>query len=265
MITEHQQELACLYALGALPDQEAKAFASALDADEELQRFTRRLGEVTIGLALSTTACEPPPDLKRKVLAAVARSEHAVRPDFRSVDSSAMSWLRWMPWAAAACLTFACVALYQQNITLKRDGALSTNLSAEQRRQLASLHIELADLQTRDRVSQMRIAMLGSLLEGSPKAVAVSLWDVERQDGVLVVQNLAPQPADKDYQLWVIDPQHGSPVDAGVFTVDEKGNVRFRFKPKVSVKSADKFAVTLEKKGGVPAPQGQMVLAGSWL
>ncbi len=111
----------------------------------------------------------------------------------------------------------------------------------------------------------MRIAMLGSLLEGSPKAIAVSLWDAERQDGVLVVQNLAPQPADKDYQLWVIDPQHGAPVDAGVFNVDEKGNVRFRFKPKASVKSADKFAVTLEKKGGVPAPQGRMVLAGSWL
>lgn len=91
------------------------------------------------------------------------------------------------------------------------------------------------------------------------------MWDADKQDGLLVVQNLAQQPADKDYRLWVIDPQHAAPVDAGVFTLEEKGNVHFRFKPKASVKSADKFAVTWEKMGGVSAPQGTMVLAGSWL
>jgi anti-sigma-K factor RskA len=105
--------------------------------------------------------------------------------------------------------------------------------------------------------------MLGSLLQDQPKAVAVSLWDEEHQTGVFVVQNLKPLPKDKDYQLWVIDPQYGTPVDAGVFQVDAQGNVRLQFKAKLPIKTAKQFAVTQEVKGGAPVPTvANMVLAG---
>ena len=63
----------------------------------------------------------------------------------------------------------------------------------------------------------------------------------------------------------MIDPKQGGPVDAGVFTVDDKGTVHFRFKPRSNVNAAGTFAVTLEKKGGVPVPEGKMVLAGNLL
>ncbi len=267
MINEQQQELACLYVLGALPPEEAKALESALAKDEELQKFVRELGDVTSLLAMSAPPIELPANFKGKILDALPaiEKENIARTDFRPENwPRAISWA-WLPWAAAACVALAAIAFYQKNSSLKKDFALLSDQSAAQRQQLSLVQTELADLKAKDRLSQMRIAMLSSLLEGSPKAVAVSLWDSEKQDGVLVVQNLDPLPADKDYQLWVIDPQVGAPVDAGVFTVDEKGNVRFRFKPKINVKSADKFAVTMEKKGGVPAPQGKMVLAGTWL
>ena len=127
------------------------------------------------------------------------------------------------------------------------------------------LNTALDELRARDRVAQVKIAMLGSLLEDSPKAIAVSVWDNEKQDGVLVVQNLTPLPADKDYQLWVVDPQQKLPVDAGVFSVDAKGTVRLHFKPKSNVTAATVFAVSLEKKGGVPVAEGKMVLAGNVL
>jgi anti-sigma-K factor RskA len=32
-----------------------------------------------------------------------------------------------------------------------------------------------------------------------------------------VVENIGLLPADKDYQLWVIDPKYPTPVSAGVF------------------------------------------------
>jgi anti-sigma-K factor RskA len=80
----------------------------------------------------------------------------------------------------------------------------------------------------------------------------------------LIVQNLAPVPAGKDYQLWVIE-KGKAPVDAGVFCVDAKGSAQIRFKPKADVAMAATFAITLEKKGGVPAPEGTMMLLGNLL
>jgi len=69
-----------------------------------------------------------------------------------------------------------------------------------------------------------------------------------------VVQNLKPLPADRDYQLWVIDPKYATPVSAGVFQVDGQGGGRINFKPDKNIATAGKFAVTLEPKGGLPTP-----------
>jgi len=122
----------------------------------------------------------------------------------------------------------------------------------------------VAALRETNRLSNIRIAMLNSLLADSPKAVAVSLWDNERQTGVFVVQNLKPLPADRDYQLWVIDPKYATPVSAGVFQVDARGNVRLQFKTDKPIQSANKFAVTQEPKGGLPTPtMANMVLIGN--
>ena len=77
------------------------------------------------------------------------------------------------------------------------------------------------------------------------------------------VSNLPETAKDKDYQLWVVDPKIANPVDAGVFSVDDKGAVHFHFKPKSSVSGVGTFAVSLEKKGGVPKAEGPMVLAGN--
>ncbi|MDQ6631891.1 MAG: anti-sigma factor [Verrucomicrobiota bacterium] len=184
---------------------------------------------------------------------------------FQRKDSSKIIRPNWLPWAMVAGLVILCSIFATKTGSLKDEVNRLAALRDQQKNELTSLQSSLDELRTKDRVSQVRIAMLNSLLESSPKAVAFSVWDAEKQDGVLLVQNLAVLPTDKDYQLWVIDPKHPAPVSAGVFSVDEKGTVRFRFKPTSAVMSADKFAVTVEKKGGAAAPQGKMVLAGTWL
>jgi anti-sigma-K factor RskA len=65
----------------------------------------------------------------------------------------------------------------------------------------------------------------------------------------------------KDYQLWLVDPQYPIPVDGGVFTVNPAtGEAHVAFKAGKPVKSVTKFAVSLERKGGVPKAEGPMVL-----
>jgi len=118
-------------------------------------------------------------------------------------------------------------------------------------------------LQETNRLASLRIAMLNSLLADAPKAVAVSLWDNSKQEGVFLVQNLKPLPVDRDYQLWVLD-NGTTPVDAGVFRVDENGNVRVDFKAKSLIKVPGRFAVTEEVRGGVASPTiKNMVLASN--
>jgi len=117
-------------------------------------------------------------------------------------------------------------------------------------------------LQETNRLVNLRIAMLTSLLADAPKAVAVSLWDNEKQTGVFVAQNLKPLPADRDYQLWVLD-NGTTPVSAGVFPVNPDGSVRVDFKAGQRIQVAGKFAVTEEPKGGRPTPTlKNLVLAG---
>ena len=126
-----------------------------------------------------------------------------------------------------------------------------------------SLLARLTALEQKDFLAQAKIAVLGSLLKDRPKAVAVSLWDQDKQNGVLVVENLPVLAKGKDYQLWVIDPAINAPVSAGVFKVDAAGRMRLSFKPNQAVPSPGKFAVTEETEGGVQSPtMSKMVVIG---
>jgi anti-sigma factor ChrR (cupin superfamily) len=73
MITEQQQELASLYVLGALPEDEARAFEAAARADAELHDLVRSLQNATDMLALSSAQTTPPPGLKAKVLERISQ------------------------------------------------------------------------------------------------------------------------------------------------------------------------------------------------
>jgi anti-sigma factor ChrR (cupin superfamily) len=77
MISEHQQELASLYALGALSPEEHQAFEAVLSGDPELQALARDLQSTIAVAANSTPPVAPPPGLKDKVLRRVEELEAA--------------------------------------------------------------------------------------------------------------------------------------------------------------------------------------------
>jgi len=253
MISEQLQELAALHALGALTPEEARDFETQLSRDAELRAFYASMQNVTGSLALNVKDAVPSAQLKNRIMAAIAEP---VPQKVVSLPHTERNFFAiFLPWAVAACF-----AVVGGILTLENEKAAFANRQANKK--IIMLESAIDDLKAKDHVSQVQIAMMSSLLENSPKAVAVSVWDAEKQDGVLVVSGLAPLPADKDYQLWVVDPKIANPVDAGVFSVDDKGAVHFHFKPKSSVSGVGTFAVSLEKKGGVPKAEGPMVLAG---
>jgi anti-sigma-K factor RskA len=260
MIDERMEEQASLYVLGVLTPEETREFEAALSRNVELQHLVEKLRVSRDALAGALPQATPPPALKEKILAQISAQEKIV-PLPTQIDDHGTGWSIWLPWALAACLAIVCgVSLSQQKNLRQKIGEQTrqivdlNGLADSLRSQTQDLQHAVASLQETNRLANLRIAMLGSMLADSPKAVAVSLWDDKQQRGVFVVQNLKPLPADKDYQLWVIDPKYPTPVSAGVFQVDAQGNVRLQFKADKLIESANKFAVTLEPKGGLLTP-----------
>jgi anti-sigma-K factor RskA len=89
-----------------------------------------------------------------------------------------------------------------------------------------------------------------------PDGSARIYWDPVTHEVHMNVLSLPAPPEGKQYQLWAL--AGGVPIDAGVFDV-VNGVQHMR-----SIPSAEAFAVTLEKAGGVPSPTlSAMYLMGS--
>jgi anti-sigma-K factor RskA len=83
---------------------------------------------------------------------------------------------------------------------------------------------------------------------------ATVFWDTKTKDVYLLNNNLPQAPQGKQYQLWAI--VDGKPVDAGMMDVCA-GVCHMK-----NIPAAQAFAITLEKRGGNPTPQGDMYVLG---
>ena len=264
MIDERMEEQASMYVLGALTEAESREFLKEMAADTELQALVARLSKVTAAMSGTVPLVEPPPQLRAKLLSQIASPQKIV-----SLSEPKFSFMPRLLCGLAACLAILLIVLFAQDVRLRKtvgDQALQIGQLNQLAQTLQSATNDLGRavlaLQETNRLVNLRVAMLNSLMADAPKTVAVTLWDNQKQDGVFMAQNLKALPADKDYELWVID-ENQSPVAAGVFRVDGDGKVRMEFKPNRLIKTAGMFAVTEEAKGGVASPTiKNMVLAG---
>lgn len=286
MIDERHEELAALHALDLLEGEDRATFVKTLADNSELRSLVANLREASTALAHATPVVAAPAHLKSRVLAGVSTGEPAQhRPNL-------IPWPTLIPWAAAAGFALLAGWFAQRDIAARAESQLQATqaalaevslkqlqqqLEAERilaRREAAGLteqvsaarnQIAALDEQMRRAadLANLKITALASLLKNSPEAIAVAVWNPERQEGVLKVDKLPALAADKEYQLWVVDPQYPNPVDGGVFTVDpQTGAQRVVFKARQPVRAIDAFAVTLERKGGVPKAEGPFVLLG---
>jgi anti-sigma-K factor RskA len=92
---------------------------------------------------------------------------------------------------------------------------------------------------------------------------AAVVWNQDKQEGILKIENMPGVQATKDYQLWVICKQCNHPVNAGVVKVEADGTTSITFKPTEHIAQALKFAISVEEKGGVAkkSPDGPIILA----
>lgn len=299
MIDEHSEELAALYAFDLLEGSELASFESAVARDQALAYLVRDLRKTSAALAYTAPLVMAPSSLRRRILDTIDARAAAQPSDDRVLHPDVSLFRTILPWAAAAC--FALVSAWtgqlylssRSEASLLRDTQSLTELSLksaqnqieaerilnrrqltdqeklllEARAQLTQRDTQLASLtaqlKSEGDLALLKIIALASLLKNSPQALAVAVWNPDKQVGVLKVEKLPVLAANEDYQLWIVDPQYPDPVDGGVFIVDSQtGEQRFQFKGKQPIKSVNAFAVTLERKGGVPKAEGPFVLLG---
>jgi anti-sigma-K factor RskA len=280
MISDRQEDLACLHALGLLEGPERDQFLGELAGSAELRERVGELRQAAAALAHAAPEATPPEELKARVLASAAERAGRGRSPAAQRDSAREPVLpTWTPWLAAACVAVAAVWAERQYLAVRSENAALS----EQRRvaldslqraqdQLAEARAAIADsgrrvaelsarLKDEGDLAHYKISTLASMLGNSPAALAVAVWDPAREQGVLAVSRLPAAASDKDYQLWVIDRQYPTPVSAGIFVVDPvTGEARVVFRADKPVNSVAKFAVSLERKGGAPSAQGPIVL-----
>ncbi|MER3523426.1 MAG: hypothetical protein C4326_04995 [Ignavibacteria bacterium] len=269
-------ERCSLYALGALEEDERRMFEAYLDraSDEERSLLSELMATTTL-LPLTLERRNPPPQVKEELLQKIALTARARAAVFRrDAEARAQAPPRkpsWVPWGIAAALAMAAVfSLFMLNVlrTLDRQNDELIALRQENTRlqtRLVALEDELTRKEEQLRVlsaKELHISIMSGL-QVNPVAYGKIIWDAEKGTAILHVSNLPPVPQDKDYQLWIV--KGGQKISAGVFAVRDTAANFFRIDnlAVTNPKEIGAFAVTLEPKGGMPQPTGEMYMLGT--
>ncbi len=276
MDNEEFIQQASAYATGALQGEELKRFEGYLRtaSKDELSQLAELAGTASL-LPLALERKSPPPRVKEKVMQKVqlaARAQDAVhrRTDNLSQNTPAVR-RNWIPVGIVAVLgMIALFSLFALRLLNTIDDQNKQLVAVEQdRKQLQTQLVALKDEVIRKEellkvLASRRIEI--TVMDGmktSPVSYGKIIWDPEKRTAILQVSDLPPAPSGKDYQLWVIKDK--KPISAGVFAVSNTESNYFKIEnlAVTNPKEIGAFAVTLEPKGGLPQPTGEMYIAGS--
>ena len=277
MTREEFEQLSAEYALGSLTGEDLRRLEEYLRtaSPADRQDFQELTGAASL-LPLALERHAPPSGakekLRQKIRLSIAAHEGAQAlsadgTDYRKAAAPGRFWrtVAWTALPAAAVLGVIVLTLLgrldQRSGELSASGNRVTELTA----QITALKDELARKEELLKVlasQKIQIVVMNGL-KVNPVGFGKIIWDPEKRSAILQVSRLPAVPGNKDYQLWVIKGK--TPISAGVFSVNDTTANFFKIDglAVTDPREISAFAVTLEPKGGLPAPSGDMYLAGS--
>lgn len=275
MEREEFNQLSSAYALGILTGDELQSFKQYLaTATPEERTILAELVATASLLPIVLEKTTPPATVKQQLMQEIslsARAREAVRRRIDSSEQPSRSTRNWIPWGIVTSLAMVGVFsffVFKLMGTIERQNERIV-LVEQEKKEIATRLIALRDeLSRKDEqlkvLSAKEIHM--TMMDGmkvNPVGYGKIIWDPENGTAILQVSHLPVVPTDKDYQLWVIKDK--KPISAGVFAVNDTSSNFFKIQNMAvtNPKEIGAFAVTLEPKGGMPQPTGDMYMMGA--
>jgi anti-sigma-K factor RskA len=299
---EDYKQLLALEAVGALDEDERGTLLGHLPSCAECRDELRELSDSAASLLYTVAPVQPSPELRAGILArvravepsevfvapsAVVAASKAVDPseavgrveapagsrDVRALLRGLSLWqlFAWRPalgfGAAAAVVAVVLLgltsfALWNRTQSLNAEVASLSNRLREAQNEITGQREQLASARDVDELlasPAVRVAELSGK-QPAPQAHAMLAYDRSTGRAVVMATGLPPCPEGHAYQLWLI--ADNKPLPGGTFKADAQGRARMSDRLPAG-HDAPTFAVTLEREGGVPAPEGDIFLVGS--
>ncbi len=235
------EELKDSYVLGALPEEERRAFEEYLAAHPKRQAEVEELSTVAGLLALSPQEQEPPPELRRRIMDAVGAEAVGPRADRWSWITKVREFLGARNLALGAAVAMLVIGLFSWNMLLRGE--------------MQDLQGRVQSLQSQPQEPQgPRMVELGGT--GAEQGAQAELVALGGDRAVLVAEDMPPVPEGKIYQIWVIEDD--VPKPSGLFEPRQDSVAAVVENP---LDGADAVAVTVEPEGGSPKPTSDPMLA----
>ncbi len=243
-----------LYVAGALCEEDARELESLVSQYPELRLEVEQIEKAMEAYAMANQR-QPDASLRERVLAGITQNppdqqepvatpanEPAAREsDDKPVVLSSRSNFNWFAIAASLALLIISTGIgfyfYRQNTQLQTEiAALKTNINQ-------------LDRVLNDPNTQMLVLKGNEKLPVKmPQAEIKVFWNKSTQVVSVSVANLPALAEGEQYQLWAL--KGDTPIDAGVFEIQSDKLIQTL----KTIQSADKWAVTIEPKGGSTQP-----------
>jgi anti-sigma-K factor RskA len=256
-------ELCTGHVLNALSYREEKEFQRLLaEADENQLALYDELKAVAAEMATLAPAKQPSLSIKESIMqmaAGVVKNQPS-----KTKQAPIMRWHR-VAVAASFIFIFTSIGLLFYSQSLEEDMRGQSRTIARQQSTIEQLKSEVQrkeELLTILEAREVDLVMMAGTENTNPNGYGKVVWDKQGGRALLQVANMPVVPSDKDYQLWFI--VNGQPISAGVFAVDDPQRDNFfKIEQLRSDAREGAFAITMEPKGGVPQPTGDMYLLGN--
>lgn len=269
---EHREyeELLTLEVLGALGTSERRALDEHLKTCSACSAELAELRDAAGLLAHASTPAEPSPNVRARILDEIRKEAKPVSESSSTVvpfrpRTAASPWPNLMRLAAAIAFVALLVGL---GVLWRRDARsrqeivrLSQQINQQQEeaarnRQAMTRQSEALALLNTPGMKKMDLA--GTQTAAAARATFV--YDRNTGRAMLMTEGLPSAPAGMAYQVWFIPKGH-SPMPGKTLTVDASGHAMMMDQMPLEARDNAVVAVTLEPKGGSPAPTGPTYLA----
>jgi anti-sigma-K factor RskA len=251
-----------LYALQALSPQESAGVREHVSGCEVCRAELAGLEGDLAMVALSVDQQPLPAGVRERFVRRVetdARTVEVKRAEPLSIERGPRPRLAmWAGWLAAAAALIAAAALgFEVNGLRARLQESEKKIEAFQASE--SQAKQVAEVLTAP--SAQKVVLTAPKTPPTPTGRVVYL--PSRGGLILQASNLAPIPAGKTYELWVIPADGSAPIPAGLFKPDVAGNGSLVLPSIPQGVKAKAFGVTLEDAAGSKTPTAPILLAGA--